>query len=138
MAIELGWVGRRSRSVNLLNLIVGMGVVTVSSLGAVMAATNPTQAAYETYATQTAISFLDSNVCAEAPTAFGLKQECKSLLKRHRSTVREFIADNTTVHDFVFFSIYTTELSVTSFAPKYEITAVGAFNHFHVYEALPE
>lgn len=138
MAIELSWVGRRSLSVNLLNLVVGLGVLTVSSLGAVMAATNPTQTAYETYATQMAVNFLDSNVCAEAPTTFGLQRECKSMLKRHRSTVRQFIGDNTTVQDFVFFSVYTTELSVTSFAPKYEINAVGVFNHFYVYDALPE
>lgn len=103
-----------------------------------MVVTNPSQAAYEAYATQKIVTLLDHNICAEAPTSFGLRQDCKNLLKTNRAKVREFVADNTERKDFIFFSVYTTRLSIASFLPAYRVETVGAFRQFQIYETIQE
>lgn len=101
-----------------------------------MVATNPSQAAYEAYATQKVMTLLDHNVCAEAPKAFNLRKDCKSLLTSRRSDIKRFIADNTYSQNFIFFSVYTTDVSVASFLPDYRVETVGAFQRFHIYETV--
>jgi hypothetical protein len=103
-----------------------------------MVVTNPGQVAYETYATRKLVDYLDQNVCSEAPVAFGLRQECASILKNNRSQIRKFIAENTHQQNFILFSLYTTDLSVGSFLPSYRVESVGAFDQFYIYETVKE
>lgn len=133
--MESIWGRQQSRFIT-KNILMGLGFVSVTSLGAVMAVTNPSQAAYESYATQQVMTLLDQNICTEAPKAFDLRKECKSLLTSKRSQIKQFIADNTYYQNFVFFSLYTTDVSVASFLPNYRVETVGAFQQFHIYETV--
>ncbi len=136
--MDSGWVKHHGTEISSRGILIGLGIAAVTALGTVMAVTNPSQAAYEAYATQKLVAVLDRNICAEAPTSFGLRNDCKSLLQANRSRIREFIADSTERRDFLFFSIYTTRLAVASFLPSYRVEAVGAFRQFQVYETVQE
>lgn len=132
--MESSWERRRSFAINIRKFGLALGLFAATSTGAAMAIMNPSEAAYEVYATQKVIKLLDQNVCAEAPQAFNLKQDCKALLVSNRSYIQEFIANNTHRQDFLFFSLYTTDISVASFLPDYRVEAVGAFRQFHIYQ----
>lgn len=135
--MDSSWVKQYGFSFNIKSLgLLGLG--TLTCLGGVMVATNPGQDAYENYATQQLVTYLDQQVCAKAPKAFGLNQECRSLLESNRPQVQKIIADGTQQRNFVFFSLYTTELSVTSFLPKYRVLTLGIFDQFLIYDTLQE
>ncbi|MBF2027837.1 MAG: DUF4359 domain-containing protein [Oscillatoriales cyanobacterium C42_A2020_001] len=136
--MDSSWAEQHGVGITPRNMVIGLGIASITSLGIVMAVTNPSQAAYETYATQKIVTLLDRNVCAEAPTAFGLRNDCKNLLKTNRSKIREFVADSTERRDFLFFSVYTTRLSVASFLPTYRVETIGAFHQFQIYETIQE
>jgi hypothetical protein len=132
--MESSWERELSFGLNLKKVCLGVGLFSAIGVGTAMAVMNPSQSAYEAYATQKVVKLLDQNVCAEAPRAFNLKQDCKALLVSNRSSIQEFIANNTQRQDFLFFSLYTTDVSVASFLPDYRVEAVGAFRQFHIYQ----
>lgn len=135
--MDSSWEKRQGFSISARNLgVLGLGALTC--LGGVMVATNPGQAAYEDYATQQLVTYLDEQVCAKAPKAFGLNRDCQSLLQSNRSQLQKIIADGTQQRNFLFFSIYTTEFSITSFLPKYRVLTVGVFDQFLIYDATQE
>lgn len=136
--MDSSWAQQRKIAINLTSLVTGLGIASVTGLGSVMAVTNPSQAAYEAYVTQEMVTFLDQNVCAEAPKAFDLRRDCKLMLKTNRSQIKQFIADGTQRHNYVFFSVYTTDLAVASFLPTYQVETIGAFRQFHVYDTDTE
>jgi hypothetical protein len=110
----------------------------VTCLGAALVATNPSQEAYERYATDRLITYLDQEVCSKAPKLLGLNQDCQSLLASNRAQLRTLIADYTQQRNFVLFSVYTTELSVVPFLPRYRVTTVGILDQFFIYDAVQE
>ena len=136
--MDSSWAKQHGIGIPSNSVLLGIGIAAITSLGAVMAATNPSQAAYEAYATQKLVTLLDRNICAEAPISFGLRNECKNMLQANRAKIQHFIAESTERRDFVFFSVYTTHLSVASFLPTYRVETVGAFRQFQIYETVQE
>ena len=132
--MESSWQQPRSLRLSWKALKIGLGVSSISGIATIMTLTNPGQAAYERYATQKVIGLLNQNVCAEAPKSFNLRRDCQDLLKTHRDQIQEFIAKNTERQDFVLFSVYTTDVAIASFLPKYRVETVGAFRQFHIYD----
>lgn len=132
------WQRRRSTLFRGTHVIGGFAIAALTGLGSLMAVTNPGQTTYETFATQRLVTFLHDNVCSEAPEVFNLRRDCLDMVKNNRSQLRDFVAKSTYRRNFVFFSIYTTELTVAAFAPSYRVQTVGIFNRFYVYEALQE
>jgi Domain of unknown function (DUF4359) len=119
-------------------LWAGLAIASVTGLGLAMAATNPSQAAYEAFATQRLSTYLDQDVCSDAPSVLGLRKECRSLVQSHQTEIRHFVATNTHQQNFIFFSVYTTDLSVGSFIPSYQVETVGVFQRFHIVDAAKE
>jgi hypothetical protein len=137
--MDLSWQERSHWfAINRNRMFVAGGVALLTGLGAAMVATNPTPADYEQFATQQLVAYLDREVCLEAPVAFNLRQQCKSFLKANRSQLRTFIADNTSRRNFILFSLYSTELSVASFVPTYQVESVGIFDRFFIYQTTQE
>jgi hypothetical protein len=71
--------------------------------------------------------YLKDNVCAKASEDFGgfLKRQCNLLVETGSPQVKQLIAETTERHNFIFFSIYRTDLSVSSFLPSYHFESVG-------------
>lgn len=132
------WERRRSIWLQRTHLIGGGTIAGLVGLGIFMAMTNPDQSAYDTFTTQRLAAFLRENVCAEAPETFNLRHDCLALIQNNRSQLQEFVSKNTYRRNFVFFSVYTTELSVAPFVPTYRVQTIGVFNNFYIYDATQQ
>ena len=117
--------------------LIGGGLALIG-VAAVLAITNPSQATYEEFATQAAIDYLGQEVCVKAPLAFGLQDQCQSALTSNQRQIRQMIAKGTQRQNFGFFSLYKTDLAVTSFLPSYHVEAVGVFQRFIIYKAIEQ
>ncbi|WP_339375246.1 DUF4359 domain-containing protein [Stenomitos frigidus] len=110
------------------------GGCILAALSGVLGITNPDQKAYNEFATQAAIGYLKVEVCAKAPTAFGLQKLCQSELESNQSKIKKIIVDGTQRQDFVLFSRYITDLSISPDLPSYHVESVGVLGQFIIYK----
>ncbi len=110
--------------------------ILLAGVGVAMAATNPTQEAYEEFATGALIDYAGKNLCTKVPI-LGAAQ-CQLLLEKNQAEIRRFVAQGTQRQNFFLFSIYTTDLSISNWLPSYHFESVGVFQRFHVYKAQEE
>jgi hypothetical protein len=130
--MESSWQQHRF-PVGKISFLATFGAAFCACLGAAMAVTNPTPGAYSRYATHQLTHYAESNICAEAPTAFDLRKECRSLLKSNQAEIEDFIITHTDRRNFFFFSVYTTDLEIASFLPSYQVQAIGLFQRFYIF-----
>ncbi|MBD3880720.1 DUF4359 domain-containing protein [Phormidium tenue FACHB-886] len=117
-----------------------LGIVLVG-VGAATALTNPGEAAYEEYATQRLTEYLQESACSG--TGIALQSSCSSLIQENRSQIQKLISANTQRQNFVFLSIYKTELApgkllpdfLSNLLPAYHFETAGVLNSFHIYRA---
>ncbi len=118
--------------------------ITVLSLGAIAIATNPTPQRYERYAGKTISTYLKDNVCQNAENNLpkGLQRMgdvfqnyCKTLVEASQEQLGEIIGTQTSHQNFVFLSLYKTDIELPDPLPHYSFDTVGAFNHFYTYRA---
>lgn len=129
------------------NTIAIVAGVALAGVGVVLAVTNPSQAAYEAYATQKLTAYIHDELCNKKVKESEVKRVCKSLLNSNQSELREAISNSTQQQNFILFSIYRTDLSVESFlpsflgsflsslVPSYHFETLGVLQQFHVYQA---
>ncbi|MFB2833239.1 DUF4359 domain-containing protein [Floridanema evergladense] len=127
------------------NFPQSLGTAIVTGLLVSLAISNPSQAEYEKYATQELTEYLQQNVCPQAPKIWGksLKRECKRLVNSNRSEIKDFISQSTERYNFILFSIYKTELSITKvspflpsdFLPSYHFGTLAVGHKFYIYQA---
>jgi Domain of unknown function (DUF4359) len=95
--------------------------------------TNPDQNAYELFLTRQATDLLNREVC-DRPTnlpAFlqqAVAEQCASLAESGAKNIREFVATNSYRHNFIVFSLYTTDL------PFRQIRAIGIAKNFILFD----
>lgn len=120
-----------------LNILKSFGMVVLVGLGVSMALTNPSQSDYEEYALGQLTDYLKNNACTEVSQSFGkfLYRQCTALVDTGRPRLKRIIADNTYQYNFIIFSIYNTNLSISPLLPGYEFKTVGIFQKFYIYEA---
>lgn len=118
-------------------IVTYVGVVAVASLGIAMAITNPSQQAYEAYAAQRLREYLKSNVCPQVPNLFGvfLQRNCSQLVDSSQVQMQQLVAQTTQRQNFIFFSIYRTNLAINPVLPGYRFETVGVFQRFFTYTA---
>ncbi len=106
-------------------------------LGAAMALTNPSQDTYEAYAVEQLTTFLKEEACMEVPSVFGnvLQRQCKTFVDTGRPQIQQIIAQTTERQNFIFFSIYRTNLAIGPVLPVYHFETLGVFQNFYVYQA---
>lgn len=128
---------RQSEAMKNLRIITYIGAAALAGLGMAMAVTNPSQAAYEEYAVQRLTEYLKKDVCTKVPKVFEnfLQRNCTVLVDSSRPQIRQIIAQSTQRQNFIFFSIYRTDLSVNQFIPSYHFETVGGFQDFYTYTA---
>lgn len=116
-----------------INIATRLGGVGLAVLGVAMAVTNPNQAAYDRFASQTMTDYLAKEVCQspeEVPEIFGnlLRQGCISLAKSSQPEIQQFISDNTQRQNLIFLSLYTTNLLA------YRVKTIGIWRNFYIYD----
>ncbi|NET09251.1 MAG: DUF4359 domain-containing protein [Symploca sp. SIO2B6] len=113
--------------------------------------TNPSQDAYETYATKQLQSQLDENMCQDAP-AF-LEGVCSSMVGNNDALLKTLVKSSTTRRNYYVLSVYETDLDPmaaldhllpgnlslsignTQGVPTYHLETIGIFGRFFTYEA---
>lgn len=122
-----------------LQVITAVGGVALVGLGSVMALTNPGRDDYEEYAVETLTTYLKEEACPKAPTVAGigdlLQRQCKTLVDTGRPQIQQIISQTTQQQNFIFFTIYRTDLSVGPILPVYHFETVGVFQKFYIYQA---
>ena len=120
-----------------LQIVTAIGGVAVLGLGAAMAVTNPDRDAYEEYAVEKLTTYLKDDACPQAPKVFGdlLQRQCKTLVDTGRPQIQQIISKTTQQQNFIFFSIYRTNLEIGPILPVYHFETVGVFQKFYIYQA---
>ena len=101
-----------------------------------MAFTNPSNQAYEDYATENLTTYLKDEACNNISKDLGnfLQSPCKNLVDIAQPQIKELIAQKTTRKNFVLFSIYETQLNLNNSLPSYQFQTVGLLANFQVYQ----
>lgn len=108
------------------------GAVLAVMLAAMV--TNPTQAAYDEFATETLAEYLDQEFCVAVKgvpeiLASLVSNGCKFLVESKQPQIKQYLSNHTQHQDLIFLSLYTTELLT------YRFKAIGIFHRFLIYEA---
>ncbi|NEO32760.1 MAG: DUF4359 domain-containing protein [Symploca sp. SIO3C6] len=115
------------------------GGVTLVILGASMAIKNPGKGAYEKYAVGQLTKYLKEEVCSQPSKVEDLpkffQRQCPTIIESLRPPIQTVISQTTQRRNFVFFSVYRTDLDVGSPLPAYQFGTVGVFEKFYVYQA---
>lgn len=129
----------QSSHMKVLQVITAVGGIALVGLGGVMALTNPGQDDYEEYAVETLTTYLKEEACPQAPTVAGigdlLQRQCKTLVDTGRPQIQQIISQKTQQQNFIFFTIYRTDLSIGPILPAYHFESVGVFQKFYIYQA---
>ncbi len=120
----------------LLNTIKSAAIAVMVGLGIAMAITNPSQSDYEEYAIAQLTAYLKDNTCTQTLKDEDslLQHSCTLLVDVGRPQLEKLIADHTKERNFIFFSIYRTELSISPLLPAYRFETVAALQKFYTYQ----
>lgn len=114
--------------------LIWTGGMVLLGLAGIMVATNPTDTAYERFATQELSTYIEDNVCGGTPLPFGLGSQCTFLLQSNQPQIQRLIANSTHQRNFLFFSLYTTNLSLDDSLPSYHVETLGVLQNFHTFK----
>lgn len=121
-----------------LTIITYVGAAGLATaFGVTMAKTNPSQTEYEGYAAQRLTQYLKDDVCKKTTPLIEklLHSKCDKLVDSANPQIRQILSATTQRQDFILFSVYYTDLKVSSWIPAYKFETVGAFNNFYTYKA---
>ncbi len=112
---------------------VSIGGLAIVGLGIGMALTNPKPSAYHSFAAKKLAQYLQENVCDDVPNL--IQQQCRNFANAGQDRFKRIAEDTTERQNFIFFSIYKTDIDTPPGISSYHFSTVGVFNQFHIYEA---
>ncbi|WP_017304853.1 DUF4359 domain-containing protein [Spirulina subsalsa] len=120
--------------------VVGGSAIAASLLGGAMLVTNPSPIDYERYATLRLSEYLKENMCNQLPAQFQqFASQCQFLggvlVDIGRPQLQELIGEQTERENYLFFSVYRTNLAIHSDLPTYEFATIGVLQYFILYSA---
>lgn len=120
-----------------LKPLVSISLFSLAGLVIAMAVTNPDTSTYEEYAVEQLTTYLKDDVCSQVPQAFEtlLKNSCAELIDSNRPQIQQILARSTQRQNFILFSIYRTNLSISSIVPLYRFQTIGIMQNFYTYSA---
>ena len=120
-----------------LKVIVYCGIFGLSGLAIATAITNPGGSSYEEYAVEKLTEYLKTEVCAKAPSflGFSLDSQCQTLVDTGQPNLERMVVQGTKRQNFIFFSIYKTDLTLVPPLPSYHFETIGVLQRFYTYEA---
>ncbi|NJL81920.1 MAG: DUF4359 domain-containing protein [Chloroflexaceae bacterium] len=124
---------RKTPAMKPLGLFATFGSAIAAGFGLLLVASNPPPQTYEQYATEELAAYLKEEACANVSESFGgfLVRYCRSAVDSGRPQLRELIVQTTQRHNYLFFSVYETNLA---FGPVFAIRAqtLGILQHFFI------
>ena len=124
---------------SLFQWITGSVLVAV---GTVLVFTNPDPTAYERYAGRYLSQYVRENYCPNAPTFFAFIRPCEVVVNALEPTIRDIFAHHTKRQNWLFFSLYITDISSSSLITlgsqpeffAYHTETLSILNQFHTYK----
>jgi Domain of unknown function (DUF4359) len=115
--------------------ILLLGIYAVGGIGVLMALTNPDRDAYESYAVER-VSDLARAQCDRAPAGFGviLQGPCRSAIDSFKPQIRPLLSATTSRLNYVFFSLYKSDISIPAANFNAQVESIGIFNNFFTYK----
>ena len=115
---------------------IKIGTLGVIGVGLLLIFTNPNNHRYRNYLSKEISTNLQEDFCAEAPSAFGhlLQRRCDKLVENQKTQLNNIIDYSTQRNNYLFFSVYKTEVTVINGLPRYQAQSIGLFNHFWTYQ----
>jgi Domain of unknown function (DUF4359) len=115
--------------------IVLLGIWAGCGLGGLMALTNPDRVAYENYAVER-VGSLARDQCDRAPAGLGivLQGPCRAAIDAFKPQIRPLLAASTTRQNFIFFSLYKSDISIPAVNFNARVESIGLFNNFFTYK----
>ncbi|MGB2927208.1 MAG: DUF4359 domain-containing protein [Limnothrix sp.] len=121
------------------------GAIVVVGLGAIAVIANPQEAHYQDYAGRQISFYLKENVCQNSndnlPIDLGnfsssaLESYCKTLVDASEYQLGELIGQKTSHENYVFFSVYQTDIELPEPFPHYSFETLGILNNFYTFRA---
>ena len=110
-------------------------IVAGSGLGGVMALTNPSQSAYESFAVDR-IGDLAKDKCDRAPNGLGafIQGPCRAAIEAYKPELRPILAAATSRQNWVLFSVYRSNIMVPIVNLQVQVESIGIFDRFFVYK----
>lgn len=101
----------------------------------ILIVTNPKSDRYGLYASTQLTNYLKDDLCRQVTEQVSKKflSPCHILIETARPQLKIALQKNTQQKNFFLFSIYQTDLAVTSIAPEYHFETLGIFNRFFTY-----
>jgi Domain of unknown function (DUF4359) len=121
-------------------IAIAVGGIVLASVGGTLALTNPSQSTYEAFALEQLTLYLKGNACTQLPSGLDFLQDrCKSLvlslIDTGRPQLKQLIIKNTDRQNFIFFSVYRTDLTPPPPLPSYHFETIGVFQNFYIYQS---
>jgi hypothetical protein len=119
----------RQWQIVLLSILAGCG------LGGMMALSNPDRSDYENYAVEQ-IGNLAKDQCDRAPAGLGilLQGPCRAAIEAYKPQLRPLLAATTSRQNWIFFSIYRSDISIPIVNLNARVESIGIFNNFFTYK----
>ena len=130
-----------------LNKALASGGVLLLGAAGILGATNPSAEQYADFAGQKAVTYLETDVCTQKLPIIGnsFQDECVKTVKSPETLtkIRSLMLENTERQNYIFFSLYKTDLSVQDIfpllpgdlLPKYQAESLGILTLFHTFTA---
>ncbi len=116
-------------------LALGIGGSLLVTFIGCMILTNPGQSDYEDYASEKLVFYLKDKICLEKGISLFLQRYCHTLVDTSRKQLGQFLSQKTQRHNYVFFSIYKTDLLFPAPIPRYQFETIGILENFYTYES---
>ena len=116
-------------------LVLGCGGVILMGFIGCLVLTNPGQSDYEEYASDQLVYYVKDRVCYDRGVAVLLQRYCQTLVDSSRKQLGHFLSQKTERNNYLFFSIYKTDLFVPGLFPRYQFETIGILENFYTYES---
>jgi len=110
------------------------GVLLIGFIGCLIL-TNPGESDYDDYAAEKLVFYVKDKICLEQGVGVFLQRYCRTLLDSSRKQLGHLISQKTQRHNYLLFSVYSTDLSLPAPIPRYQFETIAILENFYTYES---
>lgn len=106
-------------------------IVTIS----VLVVTNPGADKYELYASRQLVTYFKNDLCPQTAEIEEIQSTCGILIDTIRPQIKIILSKNTRQQNFLLFSLYHTDFSLSLVSLEYNFTTLGIVDRFFTYQS---
>ena len=117
---------------NFVSKIFQFGILV---LLAVLVVTNPGADKYELYASERLITYFKNDLCSQTTEIKEIQSTCRIFIDTIRPQLKTILTKSTRQQNFLLFSLYYTDFSLSPVVPEYNFTTLGIVDRFFTYQS---